>query len=1166
METQDKALRRISELREQCSLEQQAKAHLEAALRMEMDEQQCIIETLKTKLSLHGENPDEIMKNGNDNLIMLNDMNGTQSSSDNSSANLINISDSTDDSTELTKKENKIIAGASIMINDSNDKIQQLEAQLNAMKKQISDEKTKSAELSRMLESSQKQVKELMAREEENTILLAQNKLAIHTELENKEKEMKSLKNDAKQSASEKDCLNEIVTELRELNSKANANNKELSETKRQLEEKVNEMKKNAIIAENDNKELRVKVIVLESEKQSTAAKNTLELEKFKARYDSLMRKNEQLEEITRTRFIESHEKLESELKTIKDSNSELTKQLTEERKRSTEMLNEHRDAMKRMSSDLDSAKADKMKLESRFKQLFEEKGRVAGELETTNAQLIQANTLVQELKSQLRALTQERDIAKETVAKCQEGLSNKNEADNEKDDSQSEVMGLKSKIDSLKNEKRDLEKTLDKTLREKSELQNQVTNILQEIGRLEEQLKDVKQKYSELEREKQNESANRETESQNDEQMQVVANQIKELETKLKTIECENSQLAEKNCLLEESNNRLQVSQKDMENSLKKVNATNQELNDHITAITLEIDSLKEENSRLQDKMKKALDDYAELFNTKEQMDQEHRSLLDQIESKEKEKLCVVDQHSLLEKQKSNLTQECEQLRINVETIRSENNLLQINKIDLQNQLEQLNGKLTDITFDKEKLQQQTKSFQNEIGSLKGQSFELNDLLNKSNSEKDELRESVKRLVEIENNLESVDQIKIENEFLNKSIKQLEFDLNAQNNEIVSINNENMELKGKLKSQQCELYVLTEEKRDRSKVFDDKDNEIEQLKAICQRSQVFSEELQNEVKQLKEQLNTLKFMNDELQTTKNSLESKYVKLTTDYETTKQTLSQQVDENAKQQDEVSAMKEKLDEKSSELLQADEKLFNSQQELESCRAIISDLNLDLNGQSEKLDANEKEITELRGKINELEAKIKSIPSIDDAEEMKRSYENLKYELAETKRNNQREISELSHEIDEFRENAKAYREKQAELEAANEILSQQIIEMNEQQKVKVVELGENLAESGFSMDNNSNGKSSSSNDIDSESSTIVEQLKKENDDLEQKMEKIISEVQDVSNRNLFLEQQCENYLILEQQNERLKLQNNKLSRQLDETLVSRLWNGKNVYVY
>ena len=42
--------RRISELREQSSLEQQAKQHLEEELRAELEEKQHIINTLKTKV------------------------------------------------------------------------------------------------------------------------------------------------------------------------------------------------------------------------------------------------------------------------------------------------------------------------------------------------------------------------------------------------------------------------------------------------------------------------------------------------------------------------------------------------------------------------------------------------------------------------------------------------------------------------------------------------------------------------------------------------------------------------------------------------------------------------------------------------------------------------------------------------------------------------------------------------------------------------------------------------------------------------------------------------------------------------------------------------------------------------------------------------------------
>ena len=50
-ETQDRSLRRISELKEQCTLEQQAKAHLEENLRSDMEEKDNLIAALQTKVS-----------------------------------------------------------------------------------------------------------------------------------------------------------------------------------------------------------------------------------------------------------------------------------------------------------------------------------------------------------------------------------------------------------------------------------------------------------------------------------------------------------------------------------------------------------------------------------------------------------------------------------------------------------------------------------------------------------------------------------------------------------------------------------------------------------------------------------------------------------------------------------------------------------------------------------------------------------------------------------------------------------------------------------------------------------------------------------------------------------------------------------------------------------
>lgn len=48
----DKALRRISELREQCQLEQKAKRHLEEELRSDLEEKEHIIKALQTKVVL----------------------------------------------------------------------------------------------------------------------------------------------------------------------------------------------------------------------------------------------------------------------------------------------------------------------------------------------------------------------------------------------------------------------------------------------------------------------------------------------------------------------------------------------------------------------------------------------------------------------------------------------------------------------------------------------------------------------------------------------------------------------------------------------------------------------------------------------------------------------------------------------------------------------------------------------------------------------------------------------------------------------------------------------------------------------------------------------------------------------------------------------------------
>lgn len=63
METQDKSIRRVNELKEQCALEQKAKAHLENALRDELDEKQLKIDSLQTKIGLMNQSQNHTTNN-----------------------------------------------------------------------------------------------------------------------------------------------------------------------------------------------------------------------------------------------------------------------------------------------------------------------------------------------------------------------------------------------------------------------------------------------------------------------------------------------------------------------------------------------------------------------------------------------------------------------------------------------------------------------------------------------------------------------------------------------------------------------------------------------------------------------------------------------------------------------------------------------------------------------------------------------------------------------------------------------------------------------------------------------------------------------------------------------------------------------------------------------
>lgn len=273
-------------------------AHLEKALRVDIEERNLKIETLNTKIKLLQSNDQDADSN---NVGKTTDMTEKQAV-----AQLINLSDTdikpTNDDTLTTEmsalnnkvekleqlvnkykeslktskeknaqlttelqmlstelenknKENELLKVTAVHLTEAKQKIQELNDVNEELQNKINTfDFTKTKEISSLeidLQKSEQEIKELRQkieiftkREEENAISLAENKLSIHKELESKESEIKSLKDSLSASKKEMQSLNIVMTDyktalssLEEEKSKLINNVTELTLTKTKLTE-----------------------------------------------------------------------------------------------------------------------------------------------------------------------------------------------------------------------------------------------------------------------------------------------------------------------------------------------------------------------------------------------------------------------------------------------------------------------------------------------------------------------------------------------------------------------------------------------------------------------------------------------------------------------------------------------------------------------------------------------------------------------------------------------------------------------------------------------------------------------------------------------------------------------------------------------------------------
>lgn len=475
VETQDKALRRISELREQCSLEQQAKAHLEAALRLEMDEMQCVVKTLTTKLELMGVNAETELNNA-ENLIQLNNNDTASHASSEFSSPL------TSQSTDLDRK------------------ILELETQIKQLKEQGMEKDAKIIIMTDETRKLREELKEvstsydsLKSKDENDTILLAENKMVIHSELEAKENEMTQLT--AKLEKFEADVTT-LSNENQTLTDQIGSLKKQLMESKtvnqankEMLSSQMIELE-TALKASRDEKhELELRFVDVEKELNDFKTEKVTLTESLAKTKNERGKGEEQLQTAKNQLGV-----LQQELKDSLAKNDVFLTKITEiyqdtfqekfdgspeNLKKVREYLQQIRDKIQSLSIENQIVLEDKTKIEQRLTVLFEEKMQVNASLKDALEKLEKKDKEIENLRMQSSTLVSNEDKIKNLQESYEEKLTN-----------------LESNLREKENSLQDLGQKLKEALNDKATHQNELKSLRIKLQELEVGYRNSEEKY----------------------------------------------------------------------------------------------------------------------------------------------------------------------------------------------------------------------------------------------------------------------------------------------------------------------------------------------------------------------------------------------------------------------------------------------------------------------------------------------------------------------------------------------------------------------------------------------------------------------------------------------------------------------------------------------
>ncbi|XP_014470528.1 PREDICTED: golgin subfamily A member 4 isoform X2 [Dinoponera quadriceps] len=503
VETQDKVLRRITDLKEQCQLEQQAKAHLEEALRNDIEEKDHIINTLNTKVrllqtsgsALENSVPREAAEqdSSKENLIDLTNESNAPSTDGESNALLAenaqlndrmkkleslvlrykeSLKRNKDKFTEVMKEKNTLESEYEALQSGTAERISATEGELSAARAEVAD--------------LTEQVSVLQKREEESAISLAENKLSVHRELEEKEEQIKQLRLDLKHMAKEKEASNEAVTRLKAAaKSRSQVDSSPVGAAHDAPKEKTESSVKASMQREevDHGKEAPAKSPRSEDAEEATLREREAELEELRGKLDELEK------QVVEHRH--DKETLQIELSNYKSRYSELRSEhdaqriVTEERRKDAEATIEKLQAtVQSVDKELENMRGALIDRDQVCENYNKKVQQYATMLEKAKHRLAEQETQIKSLKSQLDELV----VARQEL----EGKRSELNA------VRGELELCRSTVDDLGNKVQADSSAINLLKKERSDLINRLVHYRDCVRRLRQDCADVKAAVSE--------------------------------------------------------------------------------------------------------------------------------------------------------------------------------------------------------------------------------------------------------------------------------------------------------------------------------------------------------------------------------------------------------------------------------------------------------------------------------------------------------------------------------------------------------------------------------------------------------------------------------------------------------------------------------------------